>query len=468
MKKHVLCLLSGLVVFLTVFAGTARTVDEYPIMQPDADTFHAWLNRYYRAPVAAIDPIADLRIAAGALAGIGISFSLLDSLVYTPSERNQGSCGNCWVWVGTGLLELVLANAGISERLSIQYFNSCARLDCTGSGCGANASCACAGGDLAMFVEAYNAFGYAIPWSNSGAQYQDRAYGDECGTTATCESIARFPRYVFGTTLRESKIITMGVDQGTAIHNIKNVLQQNKGVYFIFTLPNESAWDDFYDFWRDGGQSRIWDFSAYDGMSMEFANGAGSHVVLLVGYNEEDADQADHYWIALNSWGTTSRRADGTFRIKMYQDYDATYSYSYNADNYTSPVMQMETIDNVSFAESISTDPSEDIELSASAHSGTIDVIAPATTSWTAAFDATWITITSSATGTGDGRITFTASANTDSGARTAQLYINDETSIRVVQDGKVSQESTNKAKRSSDSSDGKGGMCFIATLSVS
>lgn len=456
-----------MVVFLTVFAGTSRAADEYPIMQPDVDTFHAWLNSYYRAPEAAIDPIADLRIAASALAGIGISFSLLDSLVYTPSERNQGSCGNCWVWVGTGLLELVLANNGISESLSIQYFNSCASLDCTASGCGANTSCACAGGDLKMFVDAYNALGYAIPWSNSGAQYHDRTYEDECGTTATCESIAKIPRYVFGSAFRESRITTTGVDQDTAIGYIKNVLQQNKGVYFIFTLPNSSAWNDFNTFWKEGAQSQLWDFSAYAGMNMDFANGAGSHVVLVVGYNEEDADQANHYWIALNSWGTTSKRADGTFRIKMHQDYDSTYPYSKNGYTYTSPVLQLETIDNVTFAESISTDPEEDLEISSNAYSGTIDILAASTTTWTAVFDATWLTITSSASGTGDGRIAFTASANTDAGARTAQLYINGEPSIQVVQEGTISQESTTKAKRSSDSSDGKGGMCFIAVLTI-
>jgi len=460
------CLI-GAVLFLAGCATNAEAEDEYPIMRPDVDTYHAWLDRYYRAPAAVIDPIADWRIAAGAIAGIGSGFSLLDSLVYTPSERNQGSCGNCWVWVGTGLLELCLAEAGISDRLSIQFFNSCASLDCTASGCGTNASCACAGGDLEMFVEAYNALGYAIPWSNDGAQYQDKTYAVECGTAKVCGGITKSPRYVFGGTFRQSRITTTGVDQDTAINHIKNVLQQNKGVYCIFTLPNSSAWDDFNTFWKEGGQSELWDFSAYAGMNLEFTNGAGSHVVLVVGYNEEDADQAHHYWIALNSWGATSRRTDGTFRIKMHQGYDSTYSYTKNGYTYTSPVLQLETIDNVRFVEPITTDPSEDMEISSSAYAGTIDVLAADTTAWTAVFDASWVTITSSASGTGDGRIAFTASANTDSGLRTARLYINGEPAIRVIQEGTITQESTTKAKRPSDSSDGAGGMCFIAALGI-
>jgi len=34
------------------------------------------------------------------------SKSLLSYLPYTPSERAQGVCGNCWVWASTGALEI--------------------------------------------------------------------------------------------------------------------------------------------------------------------------------------------------------------------------------------------------------------------------------------------------------------------------------------------------------------------------
>ena len=50
------------------------------------------------------------------------SMSLLSYLPYTPSQRDQGSCGNCWVWASTGALEIGHnINSGISDRLSIQY-----------------------------------------------------------------------------------------------------------------------------------------------------------------------------------------------------------------------------------------------------------------------------------------------------------------------------------------------------------
>ena len=46
------------------------------------------------------------------------SLSLLDHLQYTPSERNQGYCGNCWVWAGTGIMEIALDVDGITEGLN--------------------------------------------------------------------------------------------------------------------------------------------------------------------------------------------------------------------------------------------------------------------------------------------------------------------------------------------------------------
>lgn len=41
-------------------------------------------------------------------------FSLLEHMYYVPEERDQGvngtfpHCGNCWVWPGTGIMEIAL------------------------------------------------------------------------------------------------------------------------------------------------------------------------------------------------------------------------------------------------------------------------------------------------------------------------------------------------------------------------
>ncbi len=51
--------------------------------------------------------------------------SLLPYLPYTPSERDQGVCDDCWVWAATGALEIDHnVESGINNRLSVQYFNS--------------------------------------------------------------------------------------------------------------------------------------------------------------------------------------------------------------------------------------------------------------------------------------------------------------------------------------------------------
>jgi hypothetical protein len=51
----------------------------------------------------------------------------------------------------------------------------------------------------------------------------------------------------------------------------------------------------------------------------------------VVGYDTTDPDQKNHYWTLLNSWGDTSKRPLGTFRIPMYLDYQgkpSNYSWT--------------------------------------------------------------------------------------------------------------------------------------------
>ena len=144
MSRGAIVLLLALVLSGVVFAQETLPPEGadfgLPIMRPDPETLHQWIEEYETAPREEINPeIHSYLLQAGSL-GVGTSLSLLNHIQYTPSERNQGSCGNCWVWAGTGVMEIALdVQNSIHERLSTQFLNSC-KTD----------SYACCGGNLTM------------------------------------------------------------------------------------------------------------------------------------------------------------------------------------------------------------------------------------------------------------------------------------------------------------------------------
>lgn len=78
------------------------------------------------------------------------SKSLLIHVPYVPAERNQGNCGNCWVWASTGVIETAYSiQDDVDERLSIQYLNS--NLEN-----GISEDWACEGGSASGFANYYN------------------------------------------------------------------------------------------------------------------------------------------------------------------------------------------------------------------------------------------------------------------------------------------------------------------------
>ena len=307
MKKLVaiLILCLALVLSLETSVGAADSGRTYPVMHPDQETLEKWIEDYNTAPIVQVETKSFEATSPGG------SKDLLGYLKYTPVERDQWRCGNCWVWAGTGIMEIALdVQNGKKDRLSIQYLNSNYN-DGSGSGW------ACCGGDLSNLTNFYHNAGIAIPWSNTNAGWLDGGrWCEDRLTSVPAETISTTPNYSVSS-IQAKTIRTQDVTQAAAIANIKNVLNQNKAVWFAFLSPNDSTWGNFTNFWRYGAESEVYDIDQFCGIP--YLDGA-AHAVLCVGYNDENPSNS--YWVMLNSWGTTSKRPNGLFRINMNMAYD--------------------------------------------------------------------------------------------------------------------------------------------------
>lgn len=295
--------------FLSLTFGADVWSQSHPLMHPDEITFRKWMDDYENAPRAFIDEVIHDRLMQAESADVGTSMSLLSYLVYTASERNQASCGNCWVWASTGVMEIALnVQNNKRDRLSIQFLDSC-KTD----------KYACCAGNPNNFADWYGGKGFMVPWSNTNGPFQDGSTPCENGPShVSCANISTTNNYPI-TSIQPVVIPTQGVGQSKSITNIKNILNQHKGVFYAFFLSEDAGWPAFFNFWNDGSESDVWDPDPYSGQIS-----GGGHAVLIVGYNDDDP--SNPYWIALNSWGTggagKTNRPNGLFRLKMKINYD--------------------------------------------------------------------------------------------------------------------------------------------------
>lgn len=281
------------------------------LMRPTEYEMRLWTGQYDAAAKASLSPEINTKMMAAPPA----SHSLLGLLKYTPSERDQGTCGNCWIWAGTGAMEIDYARQmGLSDRFSIQY------MDSSYNG-GSGDEGACCGGWLEDLAGFYNENGIVVPWSNANANYRDGANGCDESSAVSASRISTDPHYNLSA-ISATAVPTHEMDRKAAINNIKNVLLQDRAIWFGFFLPDKSSWNSFYSFWGSEPESAVWQLDLACGKPYDY-NSGGGHAVLCVGYDESDPD--NRCWIMLNSWGTTTKRPAGLFRVSMDMDYDCSY-----------------------------------------------------------------------------------------------------------------------------------------------
>ena len=240
-------------------------------------------------------------------------------MYYIPEERTQGGCGNCWAWPSTAVLAIALrVQEGIQEnRLSVQYINTCGELYSTFP----KIEC-CGGANIRTLASFYQKTGIAIPWSNNNAHWQDHVIIGQC-KQVTCDEIAKVPNYPIAS-IKAERITTRNVPEKTAIDNIKNILHQEKGVYFAVQYADETDLNTFRDHWRNEDEEDVYDLDHYAGNPWT-EEGVG-HAMLVAGYHDDENSNNSDYWIVLNSWGTTDGRPNGLLRWDMHMNYSLKYS----------------------------------------------------------------------------------------------------------------------------------------------
>ncbi|NCC26176.1 MAG: hypothetical protein EOM25_13430 [Deltaproteobacteria bacterium] len=319
--RTVLFLATALLFFLIFSPAQAATLDGGPTLT--SDELLKLEADFESLPLRESVSPADL---AARQASYPKSYSLLSYLTYDPAARNQGGCGNCWLWASSGVAEVALAvQEGIRDRLSIQYPNSCMSF------------CPCGGGNINQFVDYFRFTAFLVPWANKNAFWQN---GDGLCDGPSCDSIGAWP-FIPVEDISGSRISIFNVTQEEAIANVKDVLLQKKAIYFGFHLP-VSKMNEFRTFWGNSDEATptgIMNLNKH--VSKDIV--AAGHAVLCVGWDETDPDNPA--WIMVNSWGANGGRPNGIFRMRMDTSMKSTFQLATDTPGTWHQVLGFATMD---------------------------------------------------------------------------------------------------------------------------
>lgn len=302
-----------------------------------------------------------------------IDWRNVNGVSFVSPVKNQGSCGSCWAFAVTAALEsqVMIGTGGLPIDLSEQILVSC-------SGAGS-----CSGGspttasnyirDEGLPLE--SCFGYT---------------GTNNSCTNACLNWQNDTYKVLG--WHRANSTTINVD------DIKNAVYTYGPI-----LATMYVYNDFFSY-----RSGVYSYTT--------GSYVGAHAVLVVGY--DDVLQA---LIVKNSWGTGWGEA-GYFMI-AYSEVAGTSRFGYMALAYDGYGDRPTPPPEPPPACTYSISPTGK-NFKTAGGSATVSVSSQSGCSWNAASSAEWIIVTSGASGTGNGTVSYTVWPNSDPTARSATLNI--------------------------------------------
>jgi len=319
--------------------------------------------------------------------------------------RNQGSCGSCWAFASTAVLEssTLIANhtPDTDLNLSEQVLVSCGGAGSCQGGYGSRA---------ANFIQSTG-----LP-------------AESCYPYTVTDGNCAYACPNWQASANKIKTWEWVTTTSPTVDLIKGGLNDHGPLYTQMAVYN--------------------DFFSYTSGVYSHSSGslAGYHAVLIVGYND-----SSQYFIVKNSWGTGWGES-GFFRIAYSELNSAVdfgqYTIAYLKDSSTctyslSPTSQ---------------------SLAVSGGTGTISVTAGSGCSWTATPSASWITITTGSSGTGNGTVYFSVASNTGS-SRNGTITIGGQT-FALSQSGQNCSYTLSPTGRSFSASGGPGSVAVTTSSS--